>query len=573
MKFNFKKVSSVIASVAMIGSTLGIAAAASYPIPFVSGGVSDVAIVIGSGAQPSDILAATDLGSKLGAAQTTGAATATTTTAANLDCSGENSKCVLLAKRSDALNLNDVISTVFGSTVSDDDLPDLLASGSYTNDENTPYDYEQKLTLGAALQVNHFAHNDYKSKEPSVGINMSSSQHVLTYTLDFNEEPLSEVVSGDLVDIETTTLPLLGKNYFVLNFDNSTLDLTLLDSAEDGFVAEGETVTVMGKEVSIVHIDSSEVKLDIDGESTSSLVESGTYKLSDGTYVGIKDILHNSKTGTTSSVEFSIGTGKLELKGTLANIKLNDDSINEIQSVITRGTSSGGKTAINKIELNWTTDDRTFLAPDSELLMPGFEALKFTMPGFITPQEEILTVKDAGSDSVAIKLTIEDGEINLPILYKNDTMFLGSGDSDDERLVTSKDITGILYNDSLGDRYMALTWNDSRDAESYIIKFTSFSRTNGINYTTVQKLTDGNVWKTICADKSDSGGSTSDCTSGLGSATLSINSISGQTDKTVNVTGGSGTTFHMLYTKGGLGVYLPTNGTGGFISGSGSYGR
>jgi hypothetical protein len=58
MRFNFRKIASVVASAAMIGSTIGVAAAANYPAPFVSGGAADVAIVYGSSAAVSDLSAA-----------------------------------------------------------------------------------------------------------------------------------------------------------------------------------------------------------------------------------------------------------------------------------------------------------------------------------------------------------------------------------------------------------------------------------------------------------------------------------------------------------------------------------
>jgi len=67
MKFNFRKIASVFASVVMLGSTVGIAAAANYPAPFVAGGAADVAIVYGTGAGISftDGLAASEIQSSL----------------------------------------------------------------------------------------------------------------------------------------------------------------------------------------------------------------------------------------------------------------------------------------------------------------------------------------------------------------------------------------------------------------------------------------------------------------------------------------------------------------------------
>ena len=66
MKFNFRKIASVLASAVMLGSTAGFAAAAmNYPAPFVKLGVADVAVVVGGSAASSDYLAAVDLGQNL----------------------------------------------------------------------------------------------------------------------------------------------------------------------------------------------------------------------------------------------------------------------------------------------------------------------------------------------------------------------------------------------------------------------------------------------------------------------------------------------------------------------------
>ena len=45
-----KKISTVLGSVLMIGATMGMAAAASFPAPFIAGGAADAAIVVGDAA-------------------------------------------------------------------------------------------------------------------------------------------------------------------------------------------------------------------------------------------------------------------------------------------------------------------------------------------------------------------------------------------------------------------------------------------------------------------------------------------------------------------------------------------
>lgn len=66
MKFNFKKIASVLAGAVMATSTVAFAAAANYPAPFVKNGNADVAIVYGSmpGADV-DLVAAIDISTNL----------------------------------------------------------------------------------------------------------------------------------------------------------------------------------------------------------------------------------------------------------------------------------------------------------------------------------------------------------------------------------------------------------------------------------------------------------------------------------------------------------------------------
>jgi len=283
MKFNYKKVASVLASAAMIGSTMGAAFAATYPAPFVSGGSSDVAIVVGSGTGAEDTIAASDIGVNLATKVTTGVATGTT------DPTGGESK--LIERSQDSLNLRDTLSgTLSSSTIDNGDLPTLLASGTYKDDLNSEFKYTQKLTLGSNLQINYFANSNYLESTPTVGINLSSGMSILEYALDFTTDPYFEPASY----IETTTLPLLSKNYYVLDAVNtSSTDhkLTLLDTASTATIADGETLTLENKIVSVSFISTTQCKLKIGNEETNLLSAGGTYKLSDGTYVGIKEVM------------------------------------------------------------------------------------------------------------------------------------------------------------------------------------------------------------------------------------------------------------------------------------------
>jgi hypothetical protein len=169
MKFNFRKIASAVASLAMAGSTVALAAAAAWPAPYVQNGSADVAVVYGNSL---DLGAVTDVTNSLITAlagSTTSSGNVTTNSSAGTTPTGGD--YIKLALSSNNLNFRDEVTGVFRTTVTDDDLPTLLAEGTYRNDKNDEYDYEQKVTLTAGSMVlSYFSDSDYQDRKPSVGI-------------------------------------------------------------------------------------------------------------------------------------------------------------------------------------------------------------------------------------------------------------------------------------------------------------------------------------------------------------------------------------------------------------------
>jgi hypothetical protein len=550
MKNTFRKITSAIASAVMIGSTVALAAAANYPAPFVENGVADVAIVYGTNsAAQTDLVAVSDVTINLGSALASQTATGVSTTEATVT----GGDFVELAKSTDNLNLGNTMSGVFGATVDDDDLATLLIDGTYLNDENSEFDFEQKITL-APLTMTNFADNDYNNKEPSIGFHIASNTFVMNYTLDFTTDAESDVDANlDLVDLETTDLVLLGKTYYVSDWDNATTGtITLLDSANSGLVNEGETTSItVGDttyDVSISSLTTSNVKLTINGELTNSLAAGESYKLSDGTYVGIKEIFQRDVAGVVGNVEFSLGTGKLEIVSG-SDIELNDDTISGVKGYVTRGTHASGKEKISKVVIEWKTDDEAFITADQDLLMPGFEAVKFSMGSFIIPKEETISVDYDGDDSIEITVPIKDGDANFNILYANTSgEFIGIGKDADELLKTSAS-TELIFNESV-DEWFVASYNTSSDSESYLLSLKVDRKDNKNKTTFKNEVTD----QEVCKDKS------ADDTCDIGDVSLTINEVYKiGSEEWVNLTITSGS-FNTIYTKEGLRIYLPTEG-------------
>src|SRR3989344_494887 len=541
MKINFKKVSAILTSGLMLGLSAGVAAAASFPAPFSDSTASGVAIVTGSNAV-DDTVAVNSIDEYLKTkVKSEGASTVS------------GGDFVMLSRSSDNMNLGNAW-TIVGASLDDDDLSTLLMDGEYSNGENEDFEYTQRITLGAPT-LTHFADTDYNDKIPTIGYKITANTFLMNYTLDFTTDAESDVVSGDLDDIEATNLILLGKEYFVFDADNSTLDLTLLDAAATAEVNEGETLTLTTKsgtyEVSTAFVGSTEVKLIVNGETTNSLAEKETQKLKDGSYIGIRDISVQDYAGGTKLVEFSIGSGKLLLDNG-AEVELNDEDIDGVKSYVNRGTVSGGKEKLDKIVIEWITDDEMFLTPEQELELPGFKSIKFSMNGLTTPAQEEISIEADTDDSIELSAPIEDGIATFNILYANSSgEFVGIGGASDELLVTSATST-LIFNVTRGDEWFVASWNSSTDSKSYLLEIESgdLEEENGINKTTIRNV--------ITGDECEKKAPGDDCD--FGDVTLTINNVwKSGSDKAVNITGGSGVTFNTLYTKEGLKIALPYN--------------
>ncbi len=535
----FKKISAIFASTLMAGLTIAGAAAASFPAPFVQNGVADVAIVYGTGAGVSP----TDL-TQAGNIQTTLAASMPKTGGSSTS-GGDSYK---FEKTSTKLYLGDNV-TKIQSTLDDGELSTLLAEGIYTDSNNDEFDYTQKIDMNP-VALSLWEDNDYIADQPTVGFRFASGTNVLNYTLTFSDEPL-------IKDLVTSDIPFMGKNYYVLSNSTSgaNLILTLLDSAETKILTEGETVdiTVDGTSYtcSIAYIGSSEVKLTVNGQTTSSLAESATYKLSDGSYIGIKDIMYVSKDTGVSSVEFSIGKGKLKLTSG-SEVQINDEAVPGVSAYMVNSTAAlGTSTAkLTSIKLAWNADDDLFLTEDTEITMPGFGIVKMSYGGMTYPTTETITVEQGGSSYASLNnFPLKDGAADIDFLYGVEGgPFSGIGKDATNMLRTSN--TSSITFDKDTDAYFIASYASTTEGESYLMKATNFVLDGSDNKTDIEYYKDG-AWV-----KKKEGAKNGD-TFSMGNAELGVGFIDRVGKSAVITANSSSTNFYQLYSKEGLRTYLP----------------
>jgi hypothetical protein len=539
----------------MLGSTMGIAAAANtYPAPFVSGGSSDVAIVYGSGQGADDNLAAVSIGSSLSAKIATQSAV---TGGVTVTGTGDKLK---LEKPSVKLEIGNTTQTVWGTSITKNDLPTLLADQTFRNKQNDESKYAQRIDLGA-LTFSFFADSDYSNKLPVLGFKVNANTFIANYTIDFVTKPQS-VDAADLTDFENRNIVILGKTYYILDFKNgttATTKMTLLDSANDANIAEGETKTVAvgtnNYDVAIKFIDTDQVILTVNGQDTEKLSATGstygtTYKLNDGTYVGIKSVNVQNYAGGVKNVDFSLGKGKLELTDS-STVKLNDVTIDDITSYITL-SNSGSKRTIDKIVLRWQNSEKKFLVPGSDLVMPGFEAVKFVMADTTIPDKEITTIEYSGDDVITLKAPLAGGNAEIPILQFDTTTgnTTAVGKSATERLAVTD--ANTMYYNATSDadyRFIASWTNENRTVwESYYLKAKVIRGDFGSNITEVYDAITGSK---VC--EYDFNGIAGICI--VGNIGITINSVN-YAKKLFSMTLPSEASFNKIYTRLGETIYL-----------------
>lgn len=553
MRFNYKKVSAIVASALMTGMTMGVAAAAAFPTDFTA---ESPGIVYGASADAMDATQATAINDYLSPkVPITG----------NLS-GGESVK---LEASSTKFQLGYGAYTVASTgaitnTDPNGGLPVLLADGTYEDSANDEFDYTQKIEL-ANFTLTMFDDNDYKQDTPTVGVRIAGGAHIASYNLTFTDKPCWSKLA-------TTDLKLMGKTYYVLSITNGTT-LNLLDSSSGTItLAEGETktVTVGGKtyEVGLNFIGSSTVKLDVNGVTTNTLSKAETQRLSDGAYVGIKEINTQDYAGGTKTVEFAIGTGKLKILSG-SSVELNDNAITELTATLTSAGSSSCTTyltTLSKIGIEWKADDDTFIATDSSPEMPGFKAIKFAFTGMTFPSEEKIELEPS-STTVSLKnFPLKTSTENIEILYQNNATSYywgnytatGIGKEAGSNLHTTNN-SNFIWNSSSQDAQFIASWTDGTAGESYLMKVTDFAldaTSTGADHATFYYKKDG-VWteakkEALAGDTVTVGNVQLVVASGAG-VTGAIN----RTLKTINITAGGSTVFNTLYSKNGMKIYLP----------------
>lgn len=592
MKFNFRKIANVAASGALIGSTIALAAAATFPQPFVSeSGASDVAVVYGDGAT-LDLGAVIDIENELAVHIDDSATPVGSGIPAGADW-------IKFEKSGSKLNMGDNFTAVYTTMELDDfeeddgysaegiDPDDRILSETFEFDAADDESYDQKFEFDPnGVAITHFL-DDYLddfglyegSKVPVIGMEITDGSTIMNYTLFFDEEANCE---DGFDTCEGEPIMIMGKQFWLLDFDNTSStnhQIDFLDTSQTHSIKNDppETIEITVDDVSITleistiddDADPKAVTLIANGELQDEVDEGDTIELDasgipDDVFLGVSDISANSQ--GLGTVQFSIGSGKLTIKNAqevelngkdLSDVDIGDDTnvYNDHEVWGHIGTTNADW---DDLVIAWRSgSNELFLVPGMDVVLPGFDTVKLTMEGFtqVEGNAEEMTKFDPQDEVLELVINVKDGQVTLPVLYSNATdtnAIMGLGEDSETELATSDSATISLDLDE--DTWWVASWINGDESESYVFEMASTvvdGVNTGDNKTEMDNLADD---ETLTFD--DPG---DDETLGNIKVTLDSHNDADET-ATFSVTSDSGSgTIHLdrIYTDEGLRILLP----------------
>lgn len=358
----------------MAGSSLAMAAnLADYPAPFVDDGEMDSLIVVGADAVPSDVAGAIDIAARLGGETKEVVDTGST----EVSVSGES---VSMASGSNQIYLKDAINAQ-RSTITDNDLPTILASGTFTDDGGTNYDYEQSLKVDNQATF-EFTDSDGDLDDPALILQIddtiSSSGNFYGWTIYFNS-----AVDFNDADSKGEKITIAGKEYTIgSSTDSDTLQLlggseTVYFDTEDEKTQEvtvGEetyTVTLKG----VTSTPEAVVQVDDGSDVKTKTLGSGKTKTVNGLEVYIDSVNYYGLESRLGDATIMVGGDELYLEDGQAVMEGSDkDDIDG--TVVSWSTDCDSMTTLS-IYVSAADNDEDHVSEGDKFVDPVFGTLEF----------------------------------------------------------------------------------------------------------------------------------------------------------------------------------------------------
>ncbi|MCK5018848.1 MAG: S-layer protein, partial [Candidatus Peribacteraceae bacterium] len=445
-------------------------------------------IVVGPTAGVQDVIGATDIAASLVSnyaveEKTTPGATGTTGVTGGVLIDSDLNKTYI----GSGTNYISLVRSVFTQT----DLPDLLATQSFTDMNATTSSYTQKIVPANAAPMFSVPSGE---TEPVLHVPISTTTNPYNLTVTF--------IGGlDPTAVDTTYgLTLFGKQY---TFGNTHTNISIELYSAAG--AQVLTLSGSGAEET-VSVGDQTFTIKLNGWNTAGTTayisvndvsytwnEAGTYTVNAVKfYVQSVDVIYTGAQDATGLVKLFVGTDKLTLNNG-QQIQKNDVSKETYVYI-----NSPSATKINSITFQVYPDNDAIIAAGVDFDDPIFGSFKTVVsdmtPGMTDTSRDNVVIK---SDSSNVKLTFtnKDGMAytNIPVGYGNSTAMYQQINNIYKFHTAECNVSAGTGNITKGE-YFAL----SRGEYSYIFKYTSYNydtTDDTKTYVTLTELSTGTAYK------------------------------------------------------------------------------
>jgi hypothetical protein len=530
--FKFKKIASILTTTLVLGATVHMAAAVSYPMPFVSGSSSSAAVVYGGpGIALTDVVAASDIRADLAARLINpGSSTGGTTTVVE----GEAYE---LFTSSTPLYLNSSINSV-RSILTDSELPTLLGDSDFSG--NVDAEVTHTIKLNSNPTVSFAKQPDSSNDDPAIGVSLgtTSSNYIYNMTVTFDT-----AVAFNNTDSEGEILEIFGQK-FTVGADTSNTEIVLLRTSQtidlDKESNPTTTVTIDEKEytVELVLAEDTQARIkvtDSNGKTDSEDINENDSKKILGLEITVENANEAENGAQTATISVGSANDRLVLQdGSEVEIGSSGDTIEDTNVEIT--TNIGQVTEIT-IQV-WTDNDKDAILVGESFIDPVFGGFKIDFSGLSVPSDfestkrETIEVKNAGDDQMSVMFRPQySTEAKSIDWYNNQTAAVLANDDQDlirvrEGAVINESVFAVVGNEEDG-RFIELsTFNNvSSGYDNDKIEFTDvftgnkYSTTitsegvgtvsiggNSYGVTYVDSTTDGAQYVTLNYPDSSGGG-------------------------------------------------------------------
>jgi hypothetical protein len=400
MRFNFKKIAAVGASVLLTGLSMGMATAATYPAPFVQNGQANVAIVVGSNASPTDTQSAADPISANLQTYLSSSGSAT--------LSGE---VVPLGASNNEIYLGSSIAGGRYTTITSSQLPTAFADGQFSGgSDSSPIQY--RVTLDPTSNNKVIFDKKNGTVDPSYLVQMSTSRGMPLYNMTIH---FTNPINFTDANNQGSTLTLFGKDFTVGTDSSNANGIVLLTGAVPPLslsTGDSQTVTVDGVKhtITLRGVANGQANIKVDG--VAKPVTSGNTVTINGVSIGVTNLFPDTS-AVKGSANVLVGSNKMYLKDGNYVKTTTGTTTHTLQG--TYVTLTGGANATTQIEISvYATGSLTQNIPSgTTFLDPVFGAFGLTFSGMSSPlsdsARDSISVANSGDDTMQLTMTDSNG--------------------------------------------------------------------------------------------------------------------------------------------------------------------